>query len=214
MESVQVLWVTLAFSYLRSSPFGLCMTMNVVDRSFAGVLLMVLAGCAATPPAAISTTSVKPSEIQASSIEVDSFAMTRQVNETDAVYFSGWFPIADKWVQPPFHQAIASKLKDSLKPDGKGGDLKLTIVDAGFFMDMKVADSVIFVNLLSVSRERPYKCTLILNVKSTKGSERREFEHAQTTNRSFHDIEDKGMFVEQCQSALVDKVVAHLKADI
>lgn len=77
-------------------------------------------------------------------------------------------------------------------------------------MDMKVSDTIAFVGMAAAFRERPYKCNLVLNIKSSRGSERREFEHVQMANRAFSDLEDKSGFISRCQDALVQKVGDHL----
>lgn len=148
--------------------------------------------------------------VPASRIEIDDFAVGKQVKDTDAVYFTGWFPIADRLVQPAFHEAIAAKLKGGLKASGSGEVVQLAILDAGLSMDMKASDSIAFVGLATVFRERPYQCNLVVNIKTSRGSARQAFEHIQIANRAFGDLEDKSAFVSKCQDALVQKVADFL----
>ena len=77
-------------------------------------------------------------------------------------------------------------------------------------MDMQAADTVAFVGIAAAFREHPYKCNVILNVKSEAGLERREFEHVQVTNRTFGDLDDKAGFISRCQDALVQKAADYL----
>lgn len=153
-------------------------------------------------------------QVPAARIEVDDFASAKQVRESDAVYFTGWFPIADRWVQPPFHEAITAKLKGGLKADGRGEIVQLTVIESGLFMDMKASDSVVFIGIAGVFRERPYKCTLVVNIRTSRVSERREFEYVQLGNRVFGDLEDKPGFVSRCQDALVMKVADYLQKGV
>lgn len=178
-------------------------------KSFALLVTVALGGCAVAP-AMIPTNPPAVRILPVAKLEVDDFATAKQVRESDAIYFTGWFPIADKWVKPNFHEAIAAKIKGSFKAGERGEVMQLAIIESGLFMDVKVADSVVFVSLASTFRDRPYKCNLVVNIKTSKGSERREFEHVQVANRAFSDLEDKPGFVSKCQDALVQKLADYL----
>ena len=107
-------------------------------------------------------------------------------------------------------RSITAKVKGGLKASGHGEVIQLAIIESGLFMDMKASDSVVFVGLAAAFRERPYKCNLVINIKTSRGSERREFEHVQVTNRAFSDLEDKPGFVSKCQDGLVQKLADYL----
>lgn len=172
-------------------------------------MTVALGGCAAAPTI-IPTNPPAVRIVPTAKLEVDNLATAKQVRESDAVYFSGWFPIADKWVKPDFHEAITAKIKGSLKAGGDGEVVQLAIIESGLFMDMKASDSVAFLGIAAAFRERPYKCNLVVNIKTTRGSERREFEQVQVANRAFSDLEDKAGFVSKCQDALVQKLADYL----
>ena len=76
---------------------------------------IALGGCAA-PPTIIFTNPPAARIVSAAKFEVDDFATAKQVREADGVYFTGWFPIADRWVEPAFHEAITAKVKGGLIP--------------------------------------------------------------------------------------------------
>lgn len=170
---------------------------------------VMLSGCAIQPTLISNSPSVS-TNLPFSKIEIDDFATPKQVKDTDVVYFNGWFPIGDKWVTPPFHEAIASKIRGALRATGQGSLVQLTVIEAGLFMDSKASDTIVFVGLAAAFRERPYKCNLIVNIKTPHASERRVFEHIQTAYRGFGDLENKSEFVGKCQDELVQKLAAHL----
>lgn len=173
-------------------------------KSLLLIATLALAGCATTPARLIVTTDAAL-EVPAAKIELDNLATAKQVSES-SVYFTGWYPIADRFVSPPFHEAMAAKLKAGLKPSGRGEALQIALIEASLYMDMHASDSVVFVGIAAAFRERPYKCTVTLNIKGAGGSQRREFEHQQVANRAFGDLEDKSGFVSKRQDALVKKV--------
>jgi len=170
-----------------------------------------LAGCAAAPPTQLITSVKVDRKINAQAIEIDDLAADRHVRPTEGVYFTGWLPIPDNAVKPAFHAAFAQKLKGALQPTaGATSTIQIAIIDSGFFMDSLASDSIVFVGIAAAFRERPYKCTAVLNVKVAGKSERREFEHVQLANRSFGDLENKQDFISSCQDSLVDKVADYV----
>jgi len=169
--------------------------------------LILAAGCA-TPLSKISTQPLPARELPVSKIEIDNFARDQAFES--GVYKSGWWPIPDKWLEPPFHEAFAARLRGTLKAAGKGPDLQLAVIDSGFYMETKAAEDVPFVGLVTTFRERPYRCAVVLNIKTGGRSERREFEHLQTASRAYGDLEDKAGFINQCQAALINKVAEYL----
>jgi hypothetical protein len=171
----------------------------------------MLSGCA-IQPTLISTSPSSGINLPFSKIEIDDFATPKQVKDTDVVYFSGWFPIGDKWVNPPLHEAITSKMRGSLKASGQGSAIQLAVIDAGLFMDSKKSDFIAFVGLAAAFRERPYKCNLVVNIRTPKKSERKVFEHTQIANRSFAELENKSEFVGRCQDELVQKLANYLES--
>ena len=171
----------------------------------------LLAGCAA-PPTALITSAKNERKVNAQSIEIDDLAADK-TEQQSGVYFTGWLPISDVAVKPSFHAAFSQKLKGTLQTtSGAVGNLQISIIESGFFMDSLVSDSIVFIGLAAAFRERPYKCNAVLNVKVGGKSERREFEHIQVASRVYVDLEDKQTFINNCQDGLVEKVAAFIAA--
>lgn len=182
---------------------------KLVVAACLAALALALAGCAIAPTP-INTYAPTAREVPAASLEIDDFATAKEDRGSGGAYFTGWLPIADKWVKPAFHEAMTAKLKGALSGSGRGPTIQLAVIESGLFMDSLASDSIVFVGIAAAFRERPYKCNVVLNIKMQGKSERREFENVQVANRAFGDLEDKTNFISKCQDTLVDKVAAYL----
>lgn len=173
---------------------------------------LLLCGCAAFEPTRLITTTDKKLNVNFSSIEIDNFAQSKEVEATKAIYYTGWLPIPDNEVTPPFNEAIALKLKNGLIASGKGSALQLAIIESGFYMDTKSTDSIAFIGIAASFRDRNYKCTVTLNIKAKSKSERMTFENVEMSNRVFYDIDNREKFVSVCQDKLTEKVANYLRS--
>lgn len=175
---------------------------------------MTLVGCASAPaPTKLSTTFDKSRPLAARKIDIDDFASSKTTRQNDGVYFTGWLPISDAAVTPPFHDAFAQKLKGTLQATGTGAaEIQIAIIESGLFMDSRASDSIAFVGIAAAFREREYKCNAVLNIKANGKSERREFDNVQVSNRAYGDLEDKRNFISTCQDKLAEKVADYLSA--
>jgi len=68
-------------------------------------------------------------------------------------------------INPSLKDAITGKLKYSLKPIGTSGDIILSVMRAGYFVEHYLADDVPIVSWSSPLLDRGFKCDVDINIK-------------------------------------------------
>jgi hypothetical protein len=79
---------------------------------------------------------------------------------------------------------------------------------ADLLMEMRTADSILFINLASVLSDREYACIVEINFKQGSVNERKLFEGKATHNRSWYDMDaaKKKEIVNSCLEKIVKEV--------
>lgn len=162
-----------------------------------------MAGCA-IQPIALDLTAQHQFDIPFQSVEIDNYASTKKVSVTDVVWTSGWVPTLHKF-NPELHEVFAQKLRSGLKPSGPRGTLSVAVLDTGFFVEMEIVDSIVFLSLLAAARDRGFKCTALVSIKANGKSERRTFEFG-VRRREINDGPDVQEFMAACHNEIARQV--------
>jgi hypothetical protein len=157
-------------------------------------------------------------DVQVKSIIVDNLAS--EVNVGKGHVWAGWVDALFttnkqlKWngalIKPSLNDAVTGKLKNSLKPIGTSGDVVLSVMRTGFFMEKNFAEGIAFVNVLTVNIDRGFKCDVDVNIRTKNSSYRKTFEYG-IKRKHFDDIDEMMEFIEICQSDLVKQIAADIK---
>ena len=167
----------------------------------------VLAGCA-NPPIKLSDKAASEFQVPFKKITVDDLGSDIKIQISDTVWVNGWVG-GDDGFKPPLHTIFTSKLKNSLKATGQIGEVNIAVMRAGYFMETNMADSLAFVNMLIVYRDRAIKCDVDVNIKTEFRSDRKVFEHQIRRSIIEKDDETK-QFLAECQADLVKQIAENI----
>jgi hypothetical protein len=184
---------------------------------FLTIATLILSGCA-SGTYFISEKAKNSFDVQVNTINVDNLALEVSVGKGHV--WAGWIDALfttnkqQKWngalVTPSLNDAITGKLKNSLNPIGTSGDVVLSVMRSGFFMEKHIADGIAFVNVLTLNIDRGFKCDVDVNVRIKNSSYRKTFEYG-IKRKQFDDIDQVMEFIEICQSELVKQIATDLK---
>jgi len=180
-----------------------------VMKKLSIVALAILSGCVAQP-LKLREHALTTYEVPASKLIVDNLAIERKVEIDETIYVNGWAPLYGLVFNPSMSQSLSSRVKHSILANGDFGRVDISILRVGFFVEKNVADDIIFVDLLTLGKERGYKCDAEVNVKTDKDSQRITLTHG--IRRSYFDnTEQTRQFVDDCQDELVKQIAEKVK---
>jgi hypothetical protein len=104
---------------------------------------------------------------------------------------------------------VEKRVKKVFRPSGEGKKLNIILLDSSLLYEKQIADDLPFANWGMGIRDRQFKCTALLLLKTEGKSERKLFEEFET--KSFQDIADYGAFASGCHDRLVVRIGTFLK---
>lgn len=183
--------------------------MRVYFRFIGVLVISLLGGCASAPPQ-MKEIQNKPLEIPVSKIIIANLEVEEKYDKYAGVWASGFIPLDKSASSPPFNEYLINSLKKSLKPQelNQASSLEISILRASLMMEVRIADSVAFVGILSALAERQYMCKVDVNYRFGDSSTRKSFEVIDKRGRGWGDLatEDKEILINRCTLDLIKKI--------
>lgn len=175
----------------------------------ASTALATLTGCVTVQPIALQDRASQSYDVPVQKLVVDNLSTEVKISANDVIYVNGWAP-AHSGFQPPLNQAFVSKVNNSIKTNGTSGRVDVSVLRVGFFVEKNVADDVVFIGLLTVGRDRGFKCDSDVNIKTDAKSRRITLNH-EIKRPYFDSPEQTRQFIESCQSDLIRQLADEIK---
>ncbi|RCK47644.1 hypothetical protein TH25_15285 [Thalassospira profundimaris] len=163
--------------------------------------VVFLSGCA-TPPPEFSSEVLNKEKIEVSSVSVDDFTSEDDAGIYDGMWSNSYHVMPGDYMKPHFNKLFYGRLKNRyLAVGGEGGPrLEITVIKANLLRKARVADSILFVAIVSALSPRDFKCVVDVNFRYGEKSERQQFISNKELSASWTDskLEDKRELVASC----------------
>lgn len=177
---------------------------------------MALAGCATQNPITFADVATKKRTVPYSQVVVEDFTQPKKTSVTDVVWVNGYVPLHPILMAEPTPEKSSSKalyryLKTGFVASGSNGQVRLSLIDAGYYVKKDPADDVVFLQLAAAQRPRDWRCSASLNIGADTKSERKEFEVVEQMPLDLMNDQIQA-FIDRCREKLVDDIAAYLQA--
>lgn len=173
----------------------------------------LLSGCAVQSHIHLDDRATESYLFPIKTIVVDNLASETKFGINDRVLVNGWAPAYGEF-KPSLHDTLVTKIRNSMIANGEAaGRLDISVLRAGFFFEKNIADDIVFINLLTVGRERGFKCDADINIKGENSSQRITLTH-EVRRSHFDDQNQTKEFIETCQTNLIRQLADVMRKSI
>jgi hypothetical protein len=167
----------------------------------AGIMTVILSGCAINAPELVLSTKQYP-------IDVGKVSVSNLITGTEQLYIKGSLAkLPSVHTKPTFVNYVFESLKEKLIPASTGGGevLEIMLLRADLLTETNAADTIVFIGFFTTFLDRDHVCSVDVIFKYGLKNERKNFESKKMINRNWFDIdiEVRKAFVESCVETIV-----------
>lgn len=176
----------------------------MLSRLFVLCSAAALAGCSVAP---VKLTDDAPrSPVPFASVVIEDLSTYVKPSTSEFVWVNGWAR-ADDGFDPTINRAFVAKAKRAIIPGAGSGELHVSVIRAGLWMEKSYADDMFVVGLFRIASERGFRCDAEVSLRSAGRADRVTLER--TIRRPYFDNQEEiRLFAESCQAELVKQLAA------